>query len=473
MKTMNFNRLLFLILLSITILSCSKDDDNNSGGNSGATSKVSFIQENYTITPQMDSVIIPLKLEPKAFIDGFITIELSGNATYGSDYITIPEVSNGKVLIELLINTQSTNLIIYKTNENYSIEKTLNLKLSNSTTGFSIGSTNNTQVTFEAQINWANKLNFNTSIGQINENNNEGLSVMLNTTSSVPNGSVAKIKIISPAGINYGTHFYTIPEAVDNSIHLTFNQNAQSTSFKIIPINDNMILDNRNILFEIIETSETLEIGENNEFTATIIEDDFQPGATNTIAELKSNFSQNQNDWFVPTDYFIEGIITSDKNVIDEKAVYIQDNTSGIMIRFITANTYKLGDKVRVNIKNGTGRVVNGEYIMDYINISQVAKYAENLVVQPELITIEQLNTGNYQGKRVKLVGVYFESANGQQVFEGNQVIKQNNLGAIVTTYSTADFSNNVLPMGEVSVTGIVGKWNYIFPQKYSHDITN
>ncbi|WP_228853049.1 DUF5689 domain-containing protein [Aegicerativicinus sediminis] len=470
MRTHYFIQLVIYFTISITIMSCSTEELVNHG----PSTKVSFANQTHTIAQDMESISIPLKLEPKANNNGFITIELSGNATYGTDFTTIPEAVNNKFYIKLLTNTQDTSFVITRANVT-TTEKLINLKLSNPTADFSLGSRITSEVKLNAQPNpsFENKLNFAGSAGTVSEENTQGMTIALNTTTVVSNGTSAKVKITAPQGIAYGTHFSTIPSAILNEVSLEFNQNAQGASFKLIPINDNVFIGDYNIVFEIIEVSENLVIGENKTFTATVSDNDQPYGTLHTITELRAIYNEHQGDWYLSQDYFIEGVVTSNDNTMDSKSIYVQDATSGILIRFTTPNMFNLGDKIRLNLKNGTGMGMNGQKGINGVNISNVVKYAENIPVFPETITIAQLHTGNYEGKKVKIEGVHFVDADGIVKFIGSHTIRRDEAGAIVLVYSTATFSDYILTQGTLSVTGIVGDYGRLMPQKFTHDITN
>jgi len=468
MKTHNFIRLILYFTFSYTIVSCSNEEVISNG----PSTKVSFANQMHTIAQDMESISIPLKLEPKAINNGYITIELSGNAIYGTDFTTIPEAVNNKFYIKLLTNTQDTSFVISRANVT-TTEKLINLKLSNPTADFSLGNRIASEVKLNAQPVVANKLNFAGSTGTVSEGHSEGITIGLNTTTTVSNGTGAKVKITAPQGIVYGTHFSTIPATILNEISLEFNQNAQETSFKVAPIDDTAFIGDYSITFEIIETSDNLAIGENKTFTATISENDQPSGTINTIAELRSKYNEHQGEWYLSEDYFIEGVVTSNGNTMDNKSIYVQDGTSGILIRFTSPNSFNLGDKIRLNLKNGTGMLMNDQKGINGVYVSNVVKYAENIPVFEEIITIAQLHTGNYEGKRVKIENVYFVDADGTVKFLGNHTFRRDESGAIVLVYASAQFSDYIIPQGTLSITGIVGDYGRLMPQKFTHDITN
>ncbi|MCF7559009.1 DUF5689 domain-containing protein [Sabulilitoribacter multivorans] len=465
MKTHFFYRLMLFFVTSLTFFSCSIDEVNSPD----SFVKVGFVNQTHTMMQDMETLSIPLKLDVKAIETGYITIELSGNASYGSDFITEPQAVNNKLRIKLLANTKDTSFVVSRVN-NTTTEKIINLKLSNPTAGFALGAKVTAEIKLNAQPIVVNKFNFDASTGSISEGNAEGLVVGLNSTNLAANNSNIKVKITTPQGISYGTHFHTVPAAVLNEITLQLGQNTQNTSFKIIPVNDNLVLGDYIISFELIEATGGLEIGENKVFTASVLENDQNQQVVNTISELKSKFNEHQGDWYLSTDYYIEGVITSNGNTANN-SVYIQDASGGILIRFNTPNIFNLGDKIRLNLLNGTGAIINNQKSINGVSSNGYVKYAENIVVQPETITIPQLLSGNYEGKRVKIENVYFVNADNIVTFLGNHHIKNNNDVATVATYENAEFSNNVLPTGLISISGIVGDWGRLLPQKFTHDV--
>ena len=95
----------------------------------------------------------------------------------------------------------------------------------------------------------------------------------------------------------------------------------------------------------------------------------------------------------------------------------------------------------------------------------------ENLSVAPEVITLEQLNSGQYQGKRVQVQKIHFTETDNSAVWLGTHAITDNERTGYVLTLEGAAFKNQTLPAGQLSVTGVVGAHNSIQPQVYVEDI--
>uniref|UniRef100_UPI0035697FE2 DUF5689 domain-containing protein n=1 Tax=Zeaxanthinibacter enoshimensis TaxID=392009 RepID=UPI0035697FE2 len=141
------------------------------------------------------------------------------------------------------------------------------------------------------------------------------------------------------------------------------------------------------------------------------------------------------------------------------------------MIRFFLARNFKIGDKIRLNLKSATGTYFNGQKSIDQVNPEGSVLISENMIVQAEEITLDQLLSGDYEGKRVLVRNVSFVNADGNITFLGSRTITDDVRVASVITYASAAFSNTVLPAEQVSISGIVGDWGRIMPQQYSQDI--
>jgi hypothetical protein len=126
---------------------------------------------------------------------------------------------------------------------------------------------------------------------------------------------------------------------------------ADTVSFKIIPVDDNLVLGSYEVMFSLHSTTGQLKKGTNTEFVVRIEEDDNNQVEVHTIAELRNMFNEFEGEFWLGLDYFIEGVITSRSNVANNKTAYIQDNTGGIMLMFTVQNYLKLGDKVRINLE--------------------------------------------------------------------------------------------------------------------------
>ena len=375
---------------------------------------------------------------------------------------------NGVILLDILREKQSAQFTLFRSGL-YHAEKTINLNLENPTDGFILGNQFSSSV--KLLKHFVDSINFSDVFIHISEFEINGYDIEMNLAGSITNTEQVTIEILNPEGSLYGTHFNTNPAAANNELVLNVVPGMKKLSFKIIPVNDNIIRGTYEVLFRISVATGRLQTGTFNELIVRVEEDDDNEAVIHTIAELKNMFSEHTGEFWLGDDYLIEGIITSGSNVVNNKTAYIQDATGGIMLMFTIQNYLKMGDKVKINLKGGSGNNINGQRAIFGIRDMLGIKLAENQVVLPEVISLEQLATGNYEGKRVRINNVSFPDANGTNTFKGQWPITSGTTGSIVTTYSSAPFSNIILPQGNLSVSGIVGDWGRILPQVYNQDI--
>ncbi len=468
MKTTKFIRLIVYHAFIFGALSCTPDENPP---NENLPANISFSQAQYILNPEDESVIISINLSAALANNGFVEVALLGELLYDQEYATIPQAVNSKIPLELTKDARTASFIVVRNALTINEEKTLTLSLARPSSGIVLGNMSTTSIKFIKNVIALNEVNFSAEEATISEDAADGLSIGISLSAPTNTSETLKISMSKPDNKEYGTHFYTSPAAVLNEISLVIPPMANSITFKIFPVDDQILLGDYKVSFTIAEMTDGLQLGAQNTFIATIKENDQPAGETHPISEVRAEFENHENEWFFPTDYFIEGVITSGYNVIDSKTAYIQDATGGILLRFFTPNTLKLGDKIRLNLINGTGRKINDQKSIDGLSPGNVVLLSENIIVEAETITVVQLHSGAYEGRRIKLENVQFMNADGVVTFAGSHRISQGNTTALVLTYPSASFSSTPLPVGNVSVSGIVGDFGRLMPQVYSHDI--
>ena len=468
------NRLSAMILTALIVVAviwgCSKEDNLNPENQSTTLSSVDFLILNDSIIETEDSLVVKLRFNRMASTDGHIFVKISGNAIHGEHFTTRPATVNGIITLELLKGKQSAQLTILRSGISQT-EKAINLILENPTKGFKLGSQVSSSVLLKKKVGTIGSIDFSDVFIHISENESNGFQVNLNLSGSIAHTENVFIEMINPSGIMYGTQYLTNPAAVQNELKLEVVPGTNTVSFKILPVDNNVISGNYEILFKISATTGQLKKGTITELIIRVEEDDHVQSVVKTIAELRNKFSENAGEFWLGDNYYITGIITSGSNVSDNKTAYIQDNTGGIMLRFTIQNFLKLGDKVQINLKGSSGNIINGQKAIFNVHNMLGIKLDENQIVVPEVVSPDQLLSGNYEGKLVRINDVSFTNANGINVFEGNRPITTGTSGAIVTTYPSAQFRNNILPEGKLAVIGIVGDWGHILPRVYPYDI--
>ena len=465
MKTNFFTSLSIALFLGVGMMGCSQEDDMTRGGGPSVSS-IDFLHESLTIEQVGDSVQVPLKLERVSTTAGFVLVRLSGDAVYGVDYVTRPAAENGVIKVEFIKDLHSIPFRILRAYSGAAAEeKTIFLTLENPSQGYRLGSNVSSSIKLNKVTEGAH-VNFAEELVHLSESEPDGYQLELGITGAIFQSEQVTVQIVAPAGITYGTHFSTLPAQFLNVLQLDVQPGSAKQVITIYPVDDNVLLGTYDLKFRIVGTTGNLEPGTHSQLTVRIEENDDAAVYINSIAELRSKYDEHSGGWWLPHDYFVEGVITSKLNVNDARTAYIQDETGGIMISFTSENMLHLGDKVRLNLKGGTGSIVNEQKSITGVADRLGVRLAEGIYVAPAVITPAQLATGAYEGQRVRMLEVAFTEADGAMTFEGNRAITSNGSGAIVTTYASAGFGHHILPQGIVAVTGIVGDWGRILPQE-------
>ena len=313
-------------------------------------------------------------------------------------------------------------------------------------------------------------INFSETFVHISENEPNPFEIRMDITGSINHSDRVIIRIQAPDNITYGSRYRTLPGAVLQEINLDVIPGSTQISFLIEPINDYAILGNYDIHFTLIG-SEQIKAGEFSQLQVRIEEDDNIPVAIHSIADLKALFEYHTGLFWIPDDYFIEGVITSGSNVSNLKHAYIQDSTGGILLRFVVAHQFAAGDQVRLNLKGATGQRINEQKaIFDLTDLTGIL-VKSGVIVQPKTITLDQLHSGEFSGLKVRINDVFFPDSAPGMTFLGNRRIQGVDKTAIIMTTEHASFANVALPTRSFSIIGIVGDWGYLMPQDLASDI--
>lgn len=220
----------------------------------------------------------------------------------------------------------------------------------------------------------------------------------------------------------------------------------------------------------------------------------FETGTIVSISQVKELYDDElQKDWFdrspveISNDWAIAGLVTgSDKkdgNLYKEG--YIEDATSGILLKFESTGGFYLGDSVIINIM--------GLYLGDYgdfvqmggvpytdasgnLRVSgfnkdkQMIKISVGNTTPPTLATISEIESGDFLGKLVKLDDVQFSGGDIGKTYANNVSDPPQSMNRyledcdgnsiIVRSSGYSTFAGDPLPEGNGSITGIVTKFN-------------
>lgn len=169
-------------------------------------------------------------------------------------------------------------------------------------------------------------------------------------------------------------------------------------------------------------------------------------------------------------DYSVYANITmDDKSGNIYKSAFVQDAGKGVNLHLLSSGGLYEGDSIRIYLKGLTLSEYAGLLQIDSVHVDKnIVKIATNRNVSPQKITIDQINTGLYTAKLVKLENVQFIDNDLNKTFadatnkisQNRTLIDANNQTIIVRTSGYASFASSVIPSGRGSIIAIVSKFN-------------
>ncbi len=183
-------------------------------------------------------------------------------------------------------------------------------------------------------------------------------------------------------------------------------------------------------------------------------------GTQISIAEIRAIFQGT--DTQILDDVYIEGVITMsgiDQNNMTDRNAFIQDHSGAIALRFSSSTSVKRGYQIKVNLKDivlGSLRGLLQANITQYKNVLFVD---ENVALPaPALLTVSELNSGNYEAQLIQMDATQFEEESG--TYKGNQSLTDCSDTVSILTSSEASFANDNYPTGNGKIIGIASKYD-------------
>ena len=192
-----------------------------------------------------------------------------------------------------------------------------------------------------------------------------------------------------------------------------------------------------------------------------------------TIADIYQIRADSGDNYVFEDDYILYGTVTMDDiegNIYKE--VYLEDTSGGINVYKLSyAGLYEVGQYIRINL-NGVSLVEwSGKMELKFDNILDVDKsiilQQSDVPLTPALVTIEDIETGEYECELVRLEGIQFLAADTSKTYatDGGTFATDRNAqdsfgnSIIIRTSDYSDFANYEIPNGSGSIVAIVTKY--------------
>ena len=257
-------------------------------------SLVSFSVTSGTVSESATSgIAVEITLFPPAKEEGSVTLILDGTAVYGTDFMTQPEATNDSIVFSIKKNQTSASLnVLPMDNEVMSGHVTVVFSISAVSGGvfkgkdlkYSVIITDDevpSTVRFETTelvtpgcdyYGYDCDPAYPIGRGSVLENNDSGMVVPI--LFSQPASGLGTITI-SWDDNSYGTRFTTIPApSTPNTLVIPVAEGEVSSSFTVLPIDDDLFTEPPELLFEITAVSGVIRTGECLKYFLRITEDE-------------------------------------------------------------------------------------------------------------------------------------------------------------------------------------------------------
>jgi hypothetical protein len=178
-----------------------------------------------------------------------------------------------------------------------------------------------------------------------------------------------------------------------------------------------------------------------------------------TLAEVRQLFKDGAKT--IPPLKVIAGVVTSDilnQNITSRNA-YLQDATGAVALRFQSNHTFNQGDRITIFAGGLEISAFNGLLQVNNIPTGNASVSEINIAVEPVETTIDNLlkNIAQFESRLVKIKGVSIPAGG---TYAGDKTMTDGTGNISLFTRNEATFSNQPVPQGAFTITGIVSIFN-------------
>lgn len=162
-----------------------------------------------------------------------------------------------------------------------------------------------------------------------------------------------------------------------------------------------------------------------------------------------------------PAGLKIKGIVISDRlsNNLNNRNLYIQDGTAGIVVRFQATHCFELGDEIEVNVSNQEISEFNGLRQINNVPLENAQIMGSGKSVTPREATVAGINA-NFDAWESTLVQIKNATITGGATLAGSKTVNDGTGNIVLFTANGAAFSGLPVPSGAVTITAIVTDFN-------------
>ena len=177
-----------------------------------------------------------------------------------------------------------------------------------------------------------------------------------------------------------------------------------------------------------------------------------------TIEQLREMYEDGISQ--VDTNVYIQGIITLTPELgnLPSFVAYIQDTTAGICLTVSGTNTFSRDSEVKILCRGVSFTDYNGLLQFGDISIADRSTVISltPAPLEPEVVTIASLLSGEHQAEYIRIEDVQFENPG---TWSGENIITDCTDELEVYTRSDATFSSETLPTGNGYIAGVASNY--------------
>lgn len=177
------------------------------------------------------------------------------------------------------------------------------------------------------------------------------------------------------------------------------------------------------------------------------------------IADVRAQFHGSTTS--AASDIKIKGIVISDRagNNLNNKNIYLQDATAGVLVRFKDVHSFNLGDEVEVVISDQELSEFNKLLEVNNVPLGNAIVKSTGNTPTPRVATIAQINA-NFDAWESTLVKVSSCTITPAGTLSGSKTVSDGTGTIVMFTNASAAFSSTAVPSGQVTLTGILSDFN-------------
>lgn len=263
---------LIAVVASLTIVSCSEDEITKVTPAPGPV-EARFTQSELTLAESDGPLEIAISLAKPALREGILLVNVEGDDL--EKFTTSPAAENGQIKLSVSKGQSAVKFTLTPVNdEQESPDLNIEFTIHAASDGFVIGSQKMLKVSLNDDEVPA-QVGFMLNQGSARENSSIASEVIIVFSHTVKGSGTIEISMTSANAI-YGTHYVTVPEAVNGKITLPVEEGEDHVQFKVIPLNDSQYNGNRNINYLISNVAGLMIKGDQLTHQLTITDDELE-----------------------------------------------------------------------------------------------------------------------------------------------------------------------------------------------------